>query len=108
MLCHRLQLERPTYRNSRKCSMNFDFDSHQQELRDHLVRFAREELNSGVDARDRDSHFDRELWQRCGKIGINGLTIDSQLGGTGADSLTAAYAIEGFGYGCRDNGLVFS
>ena len=37
-----------------------------------------------------------------------GLCVPERFGGTGLDPLTTAYALEGLGYGCRDNGLLFA
>ena len=88
--------------------MDFSFSEEQRILRDNIVRFAREVLNDGVAERDREQTFSRELWQKCGGIGIQGLPVPEQYGGSGVDSLTCAIALEALGYGCRDSGLVFS
>lgn len=51
---------------------------------------------------------DRELWRRCGALGLLGLPVPTSYGGQGADALTTAYAIEAAGRGCEDMGLLFS
>ena len=88
--------------------MEFSFTEEQKLLRDNIVRFAREVLNPGAAERDRDQTFSRELWRRCGEIGIQGLPVPEEYGGSGVDPLTCAIALEALGYGCRDGGLVFS
>jgi alkylation response protein AidB-like acyl-CoA dehydrogenase len=40
-------------------------------------------------------------------MGIQGLPVPEEYGGGGADPLTTAVALEAFGYGCHDGGLVF-
>lgn len=54
------------------------------------------------------SPLTREVWQRCAEVGLCAVTVDTGLGGQGADALTAALAFEAFGENCRDHGLAFS
>lgn len=54
------------------------------------------------------SPFTRETWRRCADVGLCGVTVDTELGGQGADAMTAALAFEAFGENCRDHGLAFS
>ncbi|HVQ77317.1 MAG TPA: acyl-CoA dehydrogenase family protein [Candidatus Binatia bacterium] len=88
--------------------MDFSLSSDQQALRDNIVRFAREVLNEGVVQRDREQVFPRDLWRKCGAIGIQGLPVPEEWGGSGLDPLSTAIALDGLGYGCEDGGLVFS
>ncbi|NIW75705.1 MAG: acyl-CoA dehydrogenase, partial [Gemmatimonadetes bacterium] len=52
--------------------------------------------------------FSREAWNKCADFGIQGLPFPEEYGGQGADYLTTMLAMEALGYGCRDNGLIFS
>jgi alkylation response protein AidB-like acyl-CoA dehydrogenase len=88
--------------------MDFSFTEEQQSLRENIIRFAREQLNEAVVERDREQRFSRELWRKCGEIGLQGLPVPEQYGGTALDALSSAIALEAFGYGCHDGGLVFS
>ena len=88
--------------------MDFDPTSEQKLLRDSIVRFARGELNHDVAGRDRAQAFSRELWRQCGAVGLLGLPVPEEYGGTNADALSCAIALEALGYGCHDGGLVFS
>jgi alkylation response protein AidB-like acyl-CoA dehydrogenase len=88
--------------------MDFSLSEEQRLLRDSIIRFAGESLNDGAAERDRAHRFDRELWQRCGEIGLLGLPVPEQYGGSGLNALTSAIALEAFGYACHDGGLVFS
>lgn len=88
--------------------MDFTFSTEQKLLRDSIVRFARGALNDGVIERDRTREFPRALWRQCAEVGLQGLPAPEAHGGSGADPLTVAIALEALGYGCRDGGLVFS
>lgn len=88
--------------------MDFSFTEEQQILRDTIVRFSREVLSKGVIERDREQTFSRELWRECAGVGIQGLPVPEQYGGSGCDALSTAIGLEALGYGCQDGGLVFS
>ncbi len=88
--------------------MDFSITEEQRSLREKIIRFAQETLNEKVDERDREQHFSRELWRRCGELGLQGLPVPAQYGGGGLDALSSALALEAVGYGCHDGGLVFS
>ncbi len=88
--------------------MDFALSDRQKALRGEVIRFAREELNERVVERDREGRFSRALWAKCAAAGLQGLPVPEDYGGTGADPLTTAIALEAFGYGCRDGGLVFA
>lgn len=87
--------------------MDFEFTEQQREHQSAIERFAAT-LNDSVEQRDTDHAFSRELWQRCADMGLHGLLVPEKYDGQGADALTAAIALEALGYGCRDNGLIFS
>jgi alkylation response protein AidB-like acyl-CoA dehydrogenase len=81
------------------------------EFRSHVLTFAREELTAAPGEaieRDRESAFWREGWDACGRFGIQGLPVPSELGGQGTDALTTAIALEALGSVCEDGGLLFS
>jgi alkylation response protein AidB-like acyl-CoA dehydrogenase len=88
--------------------MDFELTDEQRLFRDEVIRFARAELNGDVAARDAQSSFPAEEWQKCAAFGIQGLPVPSKYGGAGADPLTIMLALEALGYGCTDNGLIFS
>ncbi|MGQ0671117.1 MAG: acyl-CoA dehydrogenase family protein, partial [Actinomycetota bacterium] len=79
----------------------------QAEFFDSVYRFART-LPNGTIERDRAGTFSREAWDRSGEFGIQGLPVPEEEGGGGADTVTTMLALEALGYGCADNGLVFS
>jgi alkylation response protein AidB-like acyl-CoA dehydrogenase len=88
--------------------VDFSWSPDQIELKKRMAEFARSELNEGVQEADHDGRFSREKWQRCADFGVLGLAMPKQIGGAAHDTLTVAIALEGLGYGCLDNGLLFA
>jgi hypothetical protein len=88
--------------------MDFLLTDEQKALRQEIIRFAQQELNDGIIERDHGSSFPHELWLKCGEMGLTGLCVPEAYGGSGLDPLSTALALEAFGYGCHDSGLVFS
>ena len=89
--------------------MNFDPTDQQKAIRKEIIDFCRAELNSGIEERDRAGKFPRELFAKIGAgPRLQGLPIDPQFGGRGLDPLTTIVALEAFGYGCEDSGLVLA
>lgn len=74
----------------------------------HSVLGFAQTLPRDVLARDRQEAFSRDSWNRCAEFGIQGMPVPEEHGGGGADVLTTMLGLEALGYGCVDNGLVFS
>jgi alkylation response protein AidB-like acyl-CoA dehydrogenase len=88
--------------------MEFAWTAEQEGLRSDVVAFAQSSLNDDIIRRDADHEFSPTAWKRCAEFGIQGLPIPEEYGGGGADPLTVMLVMEALGYGCRDNGLIFS
>ena len=88
--------------------MDFELTDDQRSLRASIVEFARRELNEDVAERDKEGAFSRDAWRKCAELGILGLHVPEEYGGTGSDATTTLVALEALGYGCTDNGLLFS
>jgi alkylation response protein AidB-like acyl-CoA dehydrogenase len=88
--------------------MDFSWSEEQLAYKEAVIKFAQKELNEAVIERDRQGTMSRENWLKCARLGILGLPIPEKYGGSGADILTTMLAMEGLGYGCRDNGLIFA
>lgn len=88
--------------------MDFSLTEQQRVLKEQIVRFARNELTPGAAERDEAREFSRDLWRKCGAMGLQGLPVDPVHGGSGADALTTAIGLEALGRGCEDGGLVFA
>jgi hypothetical protein len=87
--------------------MDFSWNSDQLASKDAAVRFARKELNRELIEKDRHGTFPRDEWQKCAEFGIQGLPFPEEYGGINADITTTMLLMEGLGYGCKDNGLIF-
>ncbi len=88
--------------------MDFNLNSEQIELFTTIVNFSKAKLNSNVFEDDDNSSFPIKKWKACGEFGIQGLSIPLEYGGAGLDMLATAIAIQALGYGCKDEGLIFS
>lgn len=88
--------------------MDFDLSPSQQKWFDAAYRFAKDELNDDILQRDEHREFWREGWRKCAKLGIQGLPVPKSYGGQDEDLPATIAAMEGLGYGCPDNGLIFS
>ena len=87
--------------------MDFSWNSEQIQLKKSIINFAQKELNQNLNEQESKGIFPREEWQKCADFGIHGLTMPEEFGGSGLDILTTMLMMEGLGYGCKDNGLIF-
>jgi alkylation response protein AidB-like acyl-CoA dehydrogenase len=88
--------------------MDFDLTDDQRELQNAAIKFAQAELNDNLIERDADETFSHAGWKKCSEFGVLRLPIPEENGGTGGDPITTIAVMEGLGYGCRDQGLLFS
>jgi alkylation response protein AidB-like acyl-CoA dehydrogenase len=88
--------------------MDFSWSDEQLAFKKAVIEFAKKELNEGMIERDREGSFSRELWKKCANFGIQGLATPEEYGGSDADIMTSMLTMEGLGYGCHDNGLIFA
>jgi alkylation response protein AidB-like acyl-CoA dehydrogenase len=88
--------------------VDFTWTEEQAQFREAVRKFALEELNDGLRDRDKRGEFNLDGWRKCAEFGIHGLPVPTDYGGAGADPLTTVGVLESLGYGCKDNGLIFS
>ncbi|MEW5988110.1 MAG: acyl-CoA dehydrogenase family protein [Chloroflexota bacterium] len=88
--------------------MDFSWTEEQIELKKAVIKFAQKELNEGIIENDRRGTFPAANWKKCAQFGIQGLPMPEKYGGGEADIITTMLVMEGLGYGCRDNGLIFA
>ncbi len=88
--------------------MEFSWTEAQVQLRAAIVEAAAADLNGGITEGDETATFDRSKWNRVADLGILGSIFPEELGGRGWDVMTTVFALEGLGYGCRDNGLTLA
>ena len=88
--------------------MDFAFTKEQLQLKASVVDFAKRELNKNLRSNEEQEKFPREAWRECAKFGIQGLPVPPEFGGSGSDIMSTVLMMEGLGYACKDNGLIFS
>ncbi|ORE95350.1 isovaleryl-CoA dehydrogenase [Stappia sp. 22II-S9-Z10] len=93
-------------------SMNFALGDEIDALRDTVHRFASERIAPRAAEIDATNEFPMELWREMGELGLLGLTVEEELGGTGMGYLAHCVAIEeisrasasvGLSYGAHSN-----
>jgi len=92
--------------------MSFGLDEEIDALRETVQRFARDEIAPHAAAIDRDNAFPMPLWEAMGEIGLHGITVPEEHGGSGLGYLAHCVAIEeisrasasvGLSYGAHSN-----
>jgi len=87
--------------------MDFSWTDEQLAYKHAAIELGRQ-LNDGLIERDRTGELSRAGWIACARFGLQGLPMPEVYGGADADILTTMLTMEGLGYGCRDNGLIFA
>ncbi len=88
--------------------MDFSWSEEQLAFKEAVIKFAKNELNSGLIERDRQGEISLENWKKCADFGLLALAVPEEYGGAGEDITTTMLVMEGLGYACRDNGLIFA
>jgi butyryl-CoA dehydrogenase len=68
--------------------------SEQEQIRDMLRDFAREQLAPKAAEWDKTAHFPAEELRQLGELGLYGMVVPEQWGGTGLDYVSLALALE--------------
>lgn len=75
--------------------MILDVPEHIEMLRESLRRFIEAEAPRSLAAKwDKENHFPREVFRRLADLGVMGLTVPEEYGGTGRDILATMVVIE--------------
>ncbi|MBW7877255.1 MAG: acyl-CoA dehydrogenase [Candidatus Cloacimonetes bacterium] len=74
--------------------MNFELTEDQKMIRDMVRDFARKHVAPGVLERDQNGTFPRDLINQLGELGLMGMVYPEEYGGSAADTVSYALAIE--------------
>ncbi|MGB0922327.1 MAG: isovaleryl-CoA dehydrogenase [Alphaproteobacteria bacterium] len=81
-------------------------------LRDSVSSFAADKIAPRAEAIDAENKFPRDLWPQMGELGLHGITVAEELGGTGLgytahvvamEEVSRASASVGLSYGAHSN-----
>src|SRR6476469_6652918 len=93
-------------------SLNFGLGETIDMLRETVRNFAAFEIAPHAAAIDRDNEFPMDLWPKLGQLGVLGLTVEEEYGGTAMGYLAHVVAMEevsrasasiGLSYGAHSN-----
>ncbi len=91
---------------------DFGLGSDVEMLRKSVHDFAQDRIAPRADAIDRDNTFPRDLWPEMGALGLHGITVEEEYGGSGLGYLEHCVAMEeisrasaavGLSYGAHSN-----
>jgi len=93
-------------------SLNFDLGETAEMIRDSVSQFAAKEIAPIAAEVDEKNEFPNELWAKLGEMGLLGLTVEEEYGGSGLGYLEHVVAMEeisrasasiGLSYGAHSN-----
>ena len=93
-------------------SMNFNLGEEIDAIRDTVQRFADEEIAPRAQEIDQTNSFPNDLWEKMGALGLHGITVSEDDGGSDMGYLAHCIAIEeisrasasvGLSYGAHSN-----
>ncbi len=92
--------------------LDFDLGDTADAIRDTVRGFAQERIAPRAEEIDRSNLFPRDLWPEMGALGLHGITVEEEYGGTGLGYLEHCIAVEevsrasasvGLSYGAHSN-----
>jgi isovaleryl-CoA dehydrogenase len=91
-------------------SLNFDLGETADMLRDTVRSFSDDHIAPRADEIDRSNEFPIDLWPMMGSIGLHGITVEEEYGGSGylehfiaMEEVSRASASVGLSYGAHSN-----
>ncbi len=93
-------------------SFDFDLGETAEMLRETVQSFSQEKIAPRAEEIDKTNTFPRDLWPHLGALGLHGITVEEEYGGTGLGYLEHCIAMEeisrasasvGLSYGAHSN-----
>jgi isovaleryl-CoA dehydrogenase len=92
---------------NRYAMLDFDLGPEIDQLRDSVRAFADDEIAPLAAEIDRSDKFPRQLWPKMGELGLHGITVEEEYGGTGMGYLAHVVAMEEVSRGSASVGLSY-
>src|ERR1700727_1976674 len=93
--------------NSRLATLDHDLGPEIDMLRNTVRDFADDRIAPLAAEIDRDDRFPIELWPQMGALGLHGITVEEELGGSGMGYLAHCVAMEEVSRGSASVGLSY-
>jgi isovaleryl-CoA dehydrogenase len=87
--------------------LDFDLGETADMLRDSVRSFSDDNIAPRADEIDRTNTFPRDLWPEMGKLGLHGITVEEEYGGSGLGYLEHCVAMEEVSRGSASVGLSY-
>jgi butyryl-CoA dehydrogenase len=88
--------------------MDFDLNEEQRMWREAVHDFVAHEVKPKARQVDEEGRFNWEAVHKMGPLGLLGLNVPEEYGGSGVDPVSAAIAIEELGWGCGSTALAIA
>ncbi len=88
-------------------SLNFDLGETADQLRDSVRGLTSDEIAPIADQIDKTNEFPRALWPKLGALGLHGITVEEEYGGSGLGYLEHCIAMEEISRGSASIGLSY-
>lgn len=88
--------------------MDFDLNDEQKTWKKIVHDFAEKELRPKAREVDEKEEFNWEAFRKAGPIGLAGMSIPEEYGGSNVDAISNAIAMEELGWGCGSTALAFT
>ncbi|HEY7990580.1 MAG TPA: isovaleryl-CoA dehydrogenase [Stellaceae bacterium] len=94
--------------SNRYAMLDFDLGAEIDQLRDTVRGFADDEIAPLAVEIDKTDAFPRQLWPKMGALGLHGITVEEEYGGTGMGYLAHVVAMEEVSRGSASIGLSYA
>ena len=88
--------------------MNVELTQEQQMVQAMAREFAEGEVRPIAAEIDREARFPHETVKRMGELGLLGITVPEQWGGSGADAVSYVLALEEIARACASHAVIMS
>ena len=87
--------------------LNFDLGETADAIRETVERFSANDIAPRADEIDKTNQFPRDLWPKLGDLGLLGITVEEEYGGSGLGYLEHVVAMEEISRGSAAVGLSY-